>query len=202
MKERTFRVKITFQEPILGSQSTGQIASEYIAKRAGFGEMPEEEIETLPDALDKGTTVFHKDAQGRPILFDYQIKGFLKNAGKVNNGRLSCDPKMKNLRAKVQDYVFIEPRRIPIHLASDDEVIEFLERPLRAETPMGPRVALARSEMIGAGAWVEFGMTVCGDLITEDILRELLDYGYHQGIGQWRNAGWGSFIYELAAEEM
>jgi len=200
MKETTYTLRIEFQEPLLGSQSTGQIASEYISKRNGFGELPEDEIETLPDALDKKTTVFHKDANGHPLLFNYQLKGFLKNAGKVNNGRLSVDPKMKNLRAKVQDYVFVEPRQIKINMPAGEE-ITFLERPLRAETPMGPRVALARSEMIGAGAWIECGLTVLGDVITEEILRELLDYGYHQGLGQWRNAGWGSFIYQLKAEE-
>jgi len=200
MKEKTYKLRIVFQQPILGSQSTGQIASEFISKRNGFGDLPEDEIETLPDALEKGTTVFHKDEAGNPLLFDYQVKGFLKNSGKVNNGQLTCEPTLRNLRAKVQDYVFVSPRKILIHMP-EGEQITFLERPLMGTTAQGPRVALARSEMIGAGAFIECGLTVLGSAIYEEVLRELLDYGYHQGIGQWRNAKWGSFIYTLEAEQ-
>lgn len=198
MKERTYKARIEFIEPLLGSQPSGQVASEFIARRAGFEGLPEDEIETLPDALEKGTTVFHKDPAGNPCLFNYQVKGFLKNSGKVQNGQV--DGGTKNLRSKVNDLIFITPRLIRIQIPAGER-IEFLERPLRAETAQGPRVALARSEMIPSGAWIEFGLTVLGEAISEQALRDLLDYGYFQGLGQWRNGGWGKFRYTLTPED-
>ncbi len=197
MKETTYKLTITLITPLLGSQPQANVASEFIARRNGFESLPEDEIETLPDALDKGTTVFHKSERGEPILFDYAIKGFLKNAAKVMNGQVTGG--VKNLKSKVNDQVFITPRQVVLHLPAGGE-ITYLERPLRAETPQGPRVALARSEMIPEGVTISCGLTVLGDVLSETILRELLDYGYHCGIGQWRNGGWGRFTYVLQAE--
>jgi len=37
--------------------------------------------------------------------------------------------------------------------------------------------------------------------VSEGVLRELLDYGFWMGLGQWRNGGWGKFLYELKASE-
>ncbi len=198
MEETNYKLTITLIEPMLGSQPTGSVASEFIARRAGFDGLPEDEIETLPDALDRGTTVFHRDADGIPILFNYMIRGYLSNSGKVQNGKVTGG--IKNLRAKVKDLIFVTPRRIKIHLPEGGE-IGFLERPLRAETAQGPRVALARSEMVPSGSRIECGLTVLGDVISEAVLRELLDYGYYHGLGQWRNGGWGSFSYVLTRED-
>ena len=198
MKEATFQLKVEFLEPILGSQPTVAVASEFLAKRAGFETLPEDEIETLPDALERGTTVFHKSKDGKPMLTDYQVKGFLKNSGKVQNGRVEAGT--KNLRSKVNDYLFVTPRWIKLEIPEGEE-IEFLERPLRAETAQGPRIALARSEMLPCGTKFSCGLTALDGVISEDTLRELLDYGYWQGLGQWRNGGWGKFSYELTREE-
>ena len=37
----------------------------------------------VDEAIAKGKTVFPKDENGHPFLFDYQIKGFFKNAAKA-----------------------------------------------------------------------------------------------------------------------
>ncbi len=197
MKETTYKLTIEFLEPILGSQPTAQVASEFLAKRAGFDGMPEDEIESLPEALEKGTTIFPKK-NGQPVIWDYQIKGFLKAAGQVLNGQV--DGGTKALRSKVNNLIFITPRQIPLQIP-EGGMIEFLERPLRAETAQGPRVALARSEMLPSGTKISCGITVLGEVISEKALREILDYGYWQGLGQWRNGGWGRFRYVLEKEE-
>lgn len=61
--------------------------------------------------------------------------------------------------------------------------------------------ALAASEAIPAGAWVEFTITSLADknkkVDWEDIIQEWLDYGKWSGIGQWRNSGKGRFTYEV-----
>lgn len=62
----------------------------------------------------------------------------------------------------------------------------------------GPRVALARSEMLGPGTWCEFRLTVFNDAIPEGALKDMLDYGQNKGMLQWRNSMyWGVFEYEL-----
>jgi len=198
-KEVHYKLSVELISPLLGSQPSKDVASEYLAKKAGFDSLPEAELETLPDALDKGTTVFHKDAAGNPILWAYQVKGFLKNGGQVFNGRVTGG--IKNLRKKVGDYVFVTPPQIKLLNGKGAPDITYNERPLRAQTPQGERVALARSEQIDAGAHFSCGITVIEDVIGESVLRELLDYGYYQGLGQWRGGGYGQFTYKLEREE-
>ena len=102
-----------FLTPVLGSQPGRDVASEYLAKKAGFESLPEDELETLPDALDKGTTMFHRNGKGTPVLSDYMVKGFLKNAGHVLNGRING---IKALKSKVNNLVFVSPRILDLHL--------------------------------------------------------------------------------------
>lgn len=201
MQVDTYQLKIIFLNPILGSQPTKDVASTYIAGRHGMS-LPEDEIETLPDALERGTTVFHKDKNGKPLLWDYQIKGFMKAAALVLNGKVTGN--VKNLRAKVNNLVFLSPRTIPITPPNGDDItdlLDYLERPLRAQTAQGDRVALARSEMLPEGCSVKVGIEILPGDINEAVLRDLLDYGYYSGLGQWRNGGWGRFRYELVRED-
>ena len=69
------------------------------------------------------------------------------------------------------------------------------QRPLRAQTAQGERVALAHSETVPAGTVVEFEILAFTDEM-EALARECLDYGEFRGIGQWRNSGKGRFEWE------
>lgn len=197
MKSSTFKLNVTFLTPVLGSQPTRAIASEFIAEKNGI-KLPEDEAETLPEALERGTTVFHRANDGGPLLYDYHIKGFLKEAARVFNGKVTEGTKA--LKSKVASTVFISPRQIPLRLPTG-EALDYLERPLRAETAQGPRVALARSEMVPEGTTFSCGIEILEGEINEKTLRELLDYGYYNGIGQWRGGGHGRFRYELICED-
>src|SRR5690606_17377877 len=105
-----------------------------------------------------------------------------------------------NLRYKVSANVNVSPRIIPLHLP-EGEVLDYLERPLRAEGALGPRVVVARSELAPAGSWLSCGLEVIRSEITQEVLRDLLDYGYNHGLGQWRSSGaYGTFRYELEVE--
>ena len=73
------------------------------------------------------------------------------------------------------------------------------QRPLRAQTAQGERVALSISECIKAGAVIEFTVKCLSDE-HEAAVREWLDYGELRGIGQWRNSGKGRFIWEEIKE--
>lgn len=197
MEAKTYQLEVVFLTPVLGSQPTKAVATEFLAKKNGFADLPEDEVETLPDALERGTTVFHRGRDGEPVLFDYHLKGFLKEAATVFNGKVAGQ--VKNLRSKVDRVVFVSPRMIKLVLPAGG-CMDYLERPLRAETAKGPRVALARSEMLPEGTIFRCGMTVLPGEISTVVLQELLDYGFYKGLGQWRNGGYGSFRYTLSEE--
>src|SRR3990167_6374947 len=84
MDTTQYRLRVTFTTPILGTQPQKDIAVEYLMSKVEPQETADE-LDTLPEALEKGTRAFHK-LNGKPIYYDYHIRGFLKNAGSVFNG--------------------------------------------------------------------------------------------------------------------
>lgn len=195
MDIQLFDIKVTFLTPVLGSQPQKDVATEFLEGKANQG-IPDDELETLPELLEKGTTVFHRDADGVPLLYDYQVVGFLKEAGRALNGKV--EGSVKNLRSKVETYLFVKPRRIALNLPDGAPTeTQYLERPLRAQTMQGPRTALARSEMLPAGTWFEVQIGILPSDLSEKALRDLLDYGALKGFGQWRGGGYGRIAYTL-----
>ena len=202
--KRQYNIKFTLLRPMLGTvPKDKEIYSTYIASKADDLNISAKETETVPENDDekakleeKGWTGFHKDDEGH-FIYSYMIKGFLKYQAQSLNGIQG----VKNLKNKIDRYVHIEEWKIRIPKICDEP----LERPLRAETAQGERIALARSDMTPEGTVLEFTMTVVdegsttagGKAIKESILRALLDMGRYKGLGQWRNAGYGSFSYEM-----
>lgn len=197
MDTKNYRLKVTFITGPLGTQPQKDVATEYITSKAvdpETGELPADELATLPEALEKGTTAFHR-LNGAPIYYDYMVKGFIKEAGQVFNGLRG----VKNLRSKLDNLVFVTPRQIMLNTPAGSEMT-YCERPLRAQTAQGPRTSLARSEELPAGTWFECRLEVFDGPISEPLLRDLLSYGEKKGFGQWRNGGRGRFTFELVAE--
>lgn len=198
-------VKITFVEPILGTwPANPNIARDYIASNSPDASTIEEEVAALgADAVaDKGMTVFPRDENGTPVLYDYQIKGFFKDAcgmlsrvgGKTETGKkraVNESGKLTAYKKVIDGLIFVGPRMIPI---SVNGKIGECQRPLRAQTAQGERVSLANSEEIPAGSTCEFEV-LCMDDAHISAVREWLDYGGLRGIGQWRNSGKGRFTY-------
>lgn len=189
-----YTVTLTTTEPILGTAPLNkELYAEYIASRVNDTDVLDE-IDSVPDAIEKGTTGFHRDSDGAPILYDYVIKGFFKDAaGMLRRVEGTKSSKLTSYKKVVDGLVFVRPRTIPI--VTGDEV-GILERPLRAQTAQGERVALARSEMIATGATITFTLELLSDKL-EPSIREWLDYGASRGLGQWRNGGYGTFTYEM-----
>lgn len=183
---KRMHVKLTFIEPVLGTWPSNQnIAREFIASKSPDAASIEDEVAAIgADAVaDKGMTVFPRNDDGQPVLYDYQVKGFFKDAC----GMLTAYKKV------IDGLIFVEPRMIPIRCTGD---IRECQRPLRAQTAQGERVSLANSEEIPEGSGCEFDV-VCLDDAHEKAVREWLDYGRLRGIGQWRNSGKGRFTYEI-----
>lgn len=203
---KTMKVRLVFQEGILGtSPNNDEVYREFIASKAPNADTIEDEVAAVgaDEVFEKGTTIFPKNADGLPILYDYQVKGFFKDAcsmlarltGKDENGKklkaANESSKITAYKKVIDGLIFVSPRMIPI---ITDKPIELCQRPLRAQTAQGERIALASSEEIAAGAVVEFDV-LCFDDNHEKAVREWLEYGKLRGIGQWRNSGKGRFIW-------
>ena len=190
-----YNVTLTLTEEMLGTASANpDIYREFIeSKRPDNGE--NSEAATLPpvdDELQKSTTVFHR-LDGKPCLYDYQIKGFFKDAcGSLARVPGTISNKLKAYKKIIDGTIFVQPRKIHIDMVGP---VGNCQRPLRAETAQGPRVALANSETISAGSSFVVDVVLL-DEGSEKTVREWLDYGALRGLGQWRNSGKGRFSWE------
>lgn len=209
-------IAITFTDPILGmSPSDPDIYMNYIASKAPEETNTAEEVTALPlpddivcdDETEPTTvTVFPRTRSGEPCFYDYQIRGFFKDScgllsyvrGVDETGK-KTKKKSGTLSGKTTAYkkvidgnIFVSPRKIPIYF---DGPMTLCQRPLRASTHMGERIALACSEQIPEGAKIAFDVTCYND---DDValLAEWMTYGRDHGMGQWRNSGKGRFLVD------
>ena len=191
------KVKVTFTEDVLGMMPNNEaIYDEYIASKAPTKELVDEEIEDYEAVgdVENQTTVFPRTEDGKPYFYDYQIKGFFKDScGMLRRYSGSASAKIKAFKKIIDGNIFIEERKIVVNT---DKPITLKQRPLRASTPKGDRVALASSEVIAAGATMEFTILLL-DKELKEVVKEWLNYGKWHGMGQWRNASWGRFKYEI-----
>lgn len=196
METTKLRVRITTTEEMLGTASANpEIHDEFIASNAPDAPSREEEVAALGTeaVIEKSKTIFPKDESGRPFLWDYQIRGFFKDAcGALRRVSSTKSSKLKAYKKEIDGLIFVSPRKVAISFPG---TIGDCQRPLRAQTAQGERVALANSEAIPAGAVIEFTVET---LVPEDLayVREWLDYGVFRGLGQWRNSGKGRFTWE------
>lgn len=192
------KVRLTFTDEILGTSSGNpELHREFIASKAPDAQKMEDEVAALGvDAVEeKSMTVFPRLADGTPFIYDYQIRGFFKEicgAMKAISGTKSS--KIKAHKKKIDNTIFVEPREIPLDLHGMK--MANCQRPLRASTAQGERIALANSEVCPEGTSCEFEV-LC--MVDEDaaMLLEWLEYGKYKGIGQWRNSGKGRFTFEV-----
>jgi hypothetical protein len=223
------KIRITFTEEMLGTASANpEIHAEFIASKAPDAETRDEEVAAIgvEEAVEKSTTVFPRDVDGCPMLWDYQVKGFLKDSvnaiREIEGSAVWVDshgvtppkpvpgqppaepakaPKRLNKYAykrTMDNLVFVIPRRVRLVMPAGGEV-GHCERPLRAETMRGERIALARSETVPEGTTCEVEVS-CLDSRLNRVVTELLDYGKFKGIGQWRNSGKGRFTWKQIGE--
>lgn len=194
----TLKVKVTFDEEVLGTASANpNLHEEYIASNAPDAASLKEEVEAIgaDEVFDKSMTVFPRDKKGNPIAWDYQWKGYFKDAfGSLRKIPDSACSKVKAFKKEIDGLIFVTPRMIPINLHGGE--MDICQRPLRASTAQGERVALASSETVPVGSTMEFEIQMLTDLHEKAIL-EALGYGRLRGFGQWRNSGKGRFHYEI-----
>lgn len=191
-----YRVTLTFTEPLLGSTPDAKAYTAYVAAQAiENGKYVSDELATLVEQ-PRGKTGFHREGS-TPVIYDYVIKGFCKEACTAlrrMDGTVSKT--LTSHKTKIDQLVMVEPRRIPLKLRKPTTD---LERPLRADTPQGPRVTLVSSTAASEGTVMEFTIKVLGGVITAEMLAEWFEYGQFSGLGQWRSGGYGRFTAEITA---
>lgn len=201
MTGKEMKVRLTFLEEVLGTASGDpELHANFIASNAPDAPTRKEEIEALgvEEVIERGMTIFPKMDDGTPFLWDYQIKGFFKDAcsmlRKVTGSESS---KMKAHKKEIDGLIFVKERRIPFAMSGE---IGNCQRSLRTSGPSGERTALANSETVPAGSSVEFTI-MC--LVPNDVktVCEWLDYGQLRGLCQWRNSGKGKFEWKDITEE-
>ena len=200
MKE--MKVRIKFTNTILGTKPADpEIHSRFVASKAPDAKTIAQELAaheaSVEDVEERTKTIFHKMEDGTPFIEAYQVKGFFKEAARTLKkvpGTLTS--KTTAYLKKVDNFIFVSPDNLALWMPIDlDLTATDCQRPLRASTPQGERVALAHSEEAPAGTTIEFTVMclIDGDL---DLVREWLDYGALKGMGQWRNSGRGRFEWE------
>ena len=187
------KVRITFLEEVLGTANADKdVHSEFIASKAPDAPSREEEVASLgvDEVEKKEMTVFPRLEDGTPFLWNYQIKGFFKSAAQAMS-YVGGDNKLTAYKKKIDLLVFIDERKIPLILPKGGE-IGSCQRPLRAQTMQGERVALANSETCPEGTTAEFTIRILDDSLAKHVIR-WLDYGKYNGMLQWRSSGKGAF---------
>jgi len=205
------KARLTFIDELLGTAPSNEdVYREYIASKAPDAASVADEVAAVgvDGVVEQGMTIFPRGDDGAPALWDYQIKGFFKDAcsmlarvgGKDENGKkvkaANESGKLTAFKKIIDGLIFVSPRQIPIRF---DGGIGRCQRPLRAQTAQGERTALAISETIPSGASIEIEVVCLSESHTAAV-REWLDYGELRGLGQWRNSGKGRFTWEEIAE--
>jgi hypothetical protein len=198
------KIEMLFQEELLATKPDNlEIFKQFVESKKPkadvvFPTTPvrNDEIEAAELIEETGTSVFHKH-EGIVCIYDYQIKGFFKDAcGSFN--RMDAEfrgglDKLSAYKSKIDGCVFVYPRLIPL-LLPQGATIGTCERPMRSTGPQGERVALVSSESAPAGTKIQIEIEV----MMKDLARYIqvwLDYGKRRGLGQWRNSGKGRFSW-------
>ncbi|MBO7674716.1 MAG: hypothetical protein J6S63_06865 [Atopobiaceae bacterium] len=194
---RTIEVTVTYIDELLGTASADpEIHARFIASKAPDAPSRADEVAAIgAEAVEeRAMTVFPRTEDGQPFTWDYQWKGFFKDScGMLRRADGTKSKGLKAYKKEIDGLLFVSPRRIPLVLPDGAEVGS-CQRPLRASTPQGERVALANSETVPAGTTQTFQVHMLRDDL-EPLVMEWLAYGRLHGKGQWRNSGKGRFTH-------
>jgi hypothetical protein len=212
---QNYLVTLELLQPMLGTAPlNAKVFKEHVVHPDVPAEVVEEELETLEEVSSPNWTGFHKDDKGKPFIYNYMIKGFLKGAcSALRRSPETESKKLHAFRKVIDQHVFVVPRRIMLRLPKgqdifraksdmtkeEEEALPVPERrPLRGMTPKGERIAIAYSETAPVGTELVFSLSIIdGSAITEKMLHEWFSYGLLMGLGQWRSGGWGTFGHEI-----
>jgi len=211
------KIKITFQEEVLSTKPAQKdLFKGFILSKSPKKELADEEVDSTPDLEEVGTCIF-SCLDGKPGIFNYQLKGFFKDAcGALNR----CDKeeregldKLTAYKTKIDGCIFVQPRFIPFEIPEHPELsldtlpglqtdtytsppgVNICGRPIRLETPKGPRTAIVRSESVPKGTIIRVEIKILAKELKPYVVL-WLNYAAWRGMGQWRNSDKGIFTWE------
>jgi hypothetical protein len=152
--------------------------------------------QVLSEEAVQGIWTGFAEYDGQLVLENRNVKAMLKESANVMRPLLPKNKAGKEIayRARLAETVFVHPRWIPLGVTEPSESVE---RPIHVMTARGPRTALKRVDI------VEKAIVVCElrvlrtSVITEDVLRLILDHAAENGLGTDRSQGCGTFSYQL-----
>jgi hypothetical protein len=173
------------------------------ARRAPDPEKNAEEIEAGIEASeDRSWCGFQRQDGVGLCLRGYHVKAHIKDCANILRSLLPKRVKGDGTevgvawRSMVADRCYVVEDYIPLGV---QEPSGFFEHPVHVMTRQGPRNALKRTDYVDKPK-VEFTLKVLADkAVTEDILRQLFEYGGTHGMGSDRGMGFGR--YEIAELE-
>lgn len=127
----------------------------------------------------------------------FHLKSHLKDCANI----MQASSGIRNLKAKLADRVYVvEPR---LHFAINGHHVTepdgYWEHPVHVMTMQGPRSALKRSDYVEKSV-ITATLRVLGDgVISEELLRSVLEYGSIHGFGAERGLGNGRYEWKLEA---
>lgn len=205
--QKTYLINLTFTEPLLGTANCDpdihetHVAGKILDAKNRLDLTKAEKTDLIAEEkallehqaeadLSKQKTIFPKLASGTPILWDYQLRGFFKEAIRccLENGTVPCtqgETKVcspSSVQEAVDRRLFVD-RTIPLRDPAGEKwtpdtlnradwgdlpylvkrtagQVPTFTRPLRAMTMQGPRVCLATSEILPAGTRATFTVTL------------------------------------------
>jgi len=169
-----------------------EVYSAYVARKAADLGLAEQEVANVEQVEESGWTGFLTDTDGIYIP-DYMIRGSLKAA--CENAQATGEVAKIPAYSKWMDrLVFVTPRKIRPHNADGEQIVKphgVIERSIRANTPLGPRVALVKSDYLNSGTQYTFNIEVLPNSkkLSIKLMETLLSYGRYYGLGQWRGSG-------------
>jgi len=136
------KVELEFIEPLLGTlPGDEKLAEEYVQSKHPEG-VQKDEQDSLSDEMKKFSSYFARDSKGKPILWDYQIKGFFKDACSMMR-RVAQVDELKAHKKIIDGLIFVTPRQIELKLS--DELLSCIlrkgpcgSRRRRANAPLWP----------------------------------------------------------------
>lgn len=198
------KVKARLTNDMLGTvPKDPDIYEKFIASKAAEATIAQisEELETVPLPTDdtRGWTGFH-ERDKKPFIYSYMLKGFFKEAmGMMKKVPGSACSKISAHKKFVDGLLFIQEREIYFFHPNGSPVLSSeliaVSRSLRAQTPQGERITIVKSDQIPEGSSFSFTIKILGGL-TRKIMNELFDYAELRALGQWRNAGYGTFTVD------
>ena len=200
MGKGVIKYMIELTDEMLGTKpSSADVFSQFVASKK-MDAIPKDEIDAAEraeaeiDGLEKSMTIFDRAEDGTtPIIWDYQVKGFFKDAcGGLRMVPGTKSSEIKAYKKVIDTCIFVMPRKIALQLPAGT-AISTCSRPLRAQTMRGDRVALAKSESVPAGTKIDITVNLL-DPRLEKLIDEWIEYGQLRGLGQWRNSGKGRFV--------